>query len=198
MPPWCPDEAGGMPQAGIHQVPIKVHRHSGGGVPQHPLDHLRVRACGQPQRRRCVAQIVNAHIRHSGCHPGGPPADRPLPVRLPQRPAAWGSEQPGLRLLPRAPPVDDRHELTCDRLSPNLDTTSTRQGPAPAGRTDRTRVPAAGACPLSDCATAARTVASYRCRIAGTALGCGSMLADHMLVGSRLALAGRAPLIPCH
>ena len=87
-------------------------------MPQHPLHHLRVRASGQPQRRRGVAQIVNAHIRHSGCHPGGPPADRPLPVRLPQRPAAWRSEQPGLRLLPRAPPVDDRHQLGHQRHRP--------------------------------------------------------------------------------
>jgi len=58
MPPWCPDEPGGLPQAGIHQVPIKVHRHRGGGVPQQPLHHLRVRASGQPQRCRGVAQIV--------------------------------------------------------------------------------------------------------------------------------------------
>jgi len=59
-PHGAPDQPGGLPQAGIHQVAIAVHRHCGGGVPQHPLHHLRVRARGQPQRCRGVAQIMNA------------------------------------------------------------------------------------------------------------------------------------------
>src|SRR5215471_991409 len=46
-PRGAPDELSGLPQVGIHQVAVMVHRHCGSGMPKHALNHLRVCSCGQ-------------------------------------------------------------------------------------------------------------------------------------------------------
>jgi hypothetical protein len=41
-------------------VAIQVHRHRRSRVPEHPLNHIRVGASGQPHRRCSMTQIMNA------------------------------------------------------------------------------------------------------------------------------------------
>ena len=97
------------------KVTVQVHRHRRGGMPQHPLNHLRISASTQPDRRRGMTKIMNAEARHPGRHCGSTPADRSLPVRLLQRPAFRCVEQPCVRRLARAPAIHDRHQLIDQR-----------------------------------------------------------------------------------
>ena len=109
-PRGAPDEPGSLPQV--------AHRPGGrrgpsswrGGVPQHPLHHLRVSASTQPERRRRMAQVMNPERPGHRPPPGRPPADRALPVRLAQRAALRSTEQPIAWCLACAPPIHDRHQ----------------------------------------------------------------------------------------
>ena len=55
-----PDKPGSLPQVGIDHAALQVHRHRRSRVPEHPLNHIRVGASGQPHRRCCMTQIMNA------------------------------------------------------------------------------------------------------------------------------------------
>lgn len=43
-----PAQPGSLPQVGIDHVAIQVHRHRRSRVPEHSLNHLQVRASGEP------------------------------------------------------------------------------------------------------------------------------------------------------
>ena len=49
---------------------LEVYRHRCGGIPQHPLHHLRVGSRAQPERRRRVAQVVDAQLGTADRHFG--------------------------------------------------------------------------------------------------------------------------------
>jgi hypothetical protein len=97
MPQDAPDCPCRLPQVGIHQVTVQVHRHRCRGVPQDPLHHLGIGASTEPDRRRGMAPIVHPEPLEPGRRRGSTPADRALPVRFTQRPATRRLEQPGIR-----------------------------------------------------------------------------------------------------
>jgi hypothetical protein len=69
-----PDEPGSLPQAGIHHVAIQVRRHRRGRMPEHPLNHLRIRASRQPHRRCRMTQLMNAEAGDTDSRYGRAPA----------------------------------------------------------------------------------------------------------------------------
>jgi len=85
-----------LPQVGVHQVAVQVHRHRCRGMPQDPLHHLGISAGSEPDRRGGMPEIMHPESLESGRRRGSAPADRALPVRLTQRPALRRLEQPGM------------------------------------------------------------------------------------------------------
>jgi hypothetical protein len=61
---------------------------------------------------------MDAESLEPGRRGGSVPADRPLPVRLTQRPAARSTEQPRVRHLGCTPAIHDRHQVHDQRHRP--------------------------------------------------------------------------------
>ena len=118
-PGGAPEPLGRVPQIVVDHVPVQVHRHGSGGVPQYSLDHFRISARRQPHRSRRVAQIMNAQL--------GPPivtfASRQLIDRCQfvfrSGPPAGAAKSHSSGLLPALPPIHDGHHHRHQRDSPS-------------------------------------------------------------------------------